>query len=323
MPELMTEAMDKRVLVVTPTTLFALCKAVVYGWRVEEQAANAQEISKLGLAGKDTLVGLIGNDTLDGGADADSLDGGDGDDLLLGGDGNDLLVGGIGNDRLYGGEGDDNLADDRSAASSLYGEGGNDILTAGGAGATLDGGDGDDQLFVDLPRIALGGAGNDVVTVLGWFYPGSVTIESIDGGAGNDELRLTGYPGPDDNALDFAKVTGFETLTISTASWGDVTLDDRNADSGSTLTVRLLGMYSGSSLNVDGSAETDAVIDMTGGASANRMVGGQLGDTLRGGASNDVIDGQAGNDDIVGGEGNDRITGVRAAEGIAAFLQPA
>ncbi|HEY9236423.1 MAG TPA: DNA recombination protein RmuC [Phenylobacterium sp.] len=48
LPELMSEAMDRRVLVVTPTTLFALCKAVVYGWRVEEQAANAQEISKLG-----------------------------------------------------------------------------------------------------------------------------------------------------------------------------------------------------------------------------------------------------------------------------------
>ena len=47
-PELMTEAMDKRVLVVTPTTLFALCKAVVYGWRVEDQARNAQEISRLG-----------------------------------------------------------------------------------------------------------------------------------------------------------------------------------------------------------------------------------------------------------------------------------
>ena len=47
-PELLAEAMDRRVLVVTPTTLFALCKAVVYGWRVEEQAANAQEIAKLG-----------------------------------------------------------------------------------------------------------------------------------------------------------------------------------------------------------------------------------------------------------------------------------
>jgi DNA recombination protein RmuC len=47
-PDLMTEAMDKRVVIVTPTTLFALCKAVVYGWRVEEQAANARLIADLG-----------------------------------------------------------------------------------------------------------------------------------------------------------------------------------------------------------------------------------------------------------------------------------
>jgi DNA recombination protein RmuC len=47
-PDLMTEAMDKRVLIVTPTTLFALCKAVAYGWRVEAQAKNADEIAKLG-----------------------------------------------------------------------------------------------------------------------------------------------------------------------------------------------------------------------------------------------------------------------------------
>ena len=40
--------MDKRVVIVTPSTLFALCKAVVYGWRVEEQAANAQKIAELG-----------------------------------------------------------------------------------------------------------------------------------------------------------------------------------------------------------------------------------------------------------------------------------
>jgi len=48
LPDLMTDAMNKRVLLVTPTTLFALCKAVAYGWRVEEQSANADKIAALG-----------------------------------------------------------------------------------------------------------------------------------------------------------------------------------------------------------------------------------------------------------------------------------
>jgi len=47
-PELMNQAMASRVVIVTPTTLFALCKAVSYGWRVEEQAANADKIAALG-----------------------------------------------------------------------------------------------------------------------------------------------------------------------------------------------------------------------------------------------------------------------------------
>jgi DNA recombination protein RmuC len=48
LPDLLTQAMDKRVIMVTPSSLFALCKAVAYGWRVEEQALNAKEIATLG-----------------------------------------------------------------------------------------------------------------------------------------------------------------------------------------------------------------------------------------------------------------------------------
>ncbi|RZJ93409.1 MAG: DNA recombination protein RmuC [Brevundimonas sp.] len=47
-PELMTQAMASRVVIVTPTTLFALCKAVAYGWRAEEQARNAEDVARLG-----------------------------------------------------------------------------------------------------------------------------------------------------------------------------------------------------------------------------------------------------------------------------------
>ena len=44
----MAEAMDRRVVLVTPTTLFALCKAVAYGWRAEDQAKNAARIVEVG-----------------------------------------------------------------------------------------------------------------------------------------------------------------------------------------------------------------------------------------------------------------------------------
>ena len=48
LPDLYAQGMDRRVILVTPSSLFALCKAVVYGWRVEEQNLNAKEIVNLG-----------------------------------------------------------------------------------------------------------------------------------------------------------------------------------------------------------------------------------------------------------------------------------
>ena len=48
LPNLLTDGMAQKVVVVTPTTLFALCKAVAYGWRVEDQAKGAEAIAALG-----------------------------------------------------------------------------------------------------------------------------------------------------------------------------------------------------------------------------------------------------------------------------------
>lgn len=122
----------------------------------------------VGGAGNDTLNGHGGNDWLHGGQGDDTIDGGTGADLVIGGTENDLLIGGDGDDKIYGNAGDDILQAGSGGNDRLYGGAGNDTLQGNVSNLThLHGEDGND--------ILVGATGN-----------------SLYGGKGNDEFRMTG-----------------------------------------------------------------------------------------------------------------------------------
>ncbi len=59
-PTLIEEAMAKRVLIATPTTLLAMLQAIAYGWQQERVAESAQAVSELGRELHGRLVKLSG-----------------------------------------------------------------------------------------------------------------------------------------------------------------------------------------------------------------------------------------------------------------------
>ncbi len=270
-----------------------------------------------------------GNDALTGGAQADTFDlTRGGIDIVHGGDGNDTFTLGAtltAADGIDGGTGTDtvSLNGDYSAGltftattltnvESLILAGGhsynfttNDSTVASGATLAVDGsalGAGDVLTFNGAAEtggsfsilagagtgVLIGGAGNDTFA-FGAFF---TAADTVNGGAGTDTLSLNG----DYSAgLTFGAttMTGIETVLLAGGHSYNLTTTDATVASGATLTVDASALGVGNTLTFDGSAETNGIFSVTGGAGNDLLM---LGAGLK---ASSVINGGAGNDTVV------------------------
>jgi Ca2+-binding RTX toxin-like protein len=189
--------------------------------------ANVTLIRVFGLGGNDVLTlsetngalpradlfGGSGNDALTGGSSNDQLFGEAGNDTLAGRGGVDFLFGGTENDTLTGGDADDQVFGQAGNDRMVWNPGDDTDLNEGAAGtdtAEVNGGNGAEQFTVSangirvrLDRVApapfsidVGTTENVVINanggddvVHGGGGLAALTRLTVDGGAGNDDLR--------------------------------------------------------------------------------------------------------------------------------------
>jgi len=297
----------------------------------------------IGSNGTNYLYGMDGNDDVRAAYGDDTLDGGAGDDTLWGAGDVNLLLGGDGDDKLYGQGNDDTLVG--GAGADLL-DGGTEIDTADYSASTawvnvdlslataqIGGGDGNHALgdtltgienlvgsnFGDVligngdANVLSGLSGNDTLTGLSGddrFVMGAnmTNADSIDGGAGVDQLDYT-YNAADPNAAHaLDRVTGVERIVLGDA---DTTIITTNgfATNNRYSPTRMVAIHAdaltaGHTLYLDASADlSDAIF------SGYYVTGSAGNDTMIGGAGDDTLRSWGGNDSMVGGDGNDFLYG--------------
>ena len=176
---------------------------------------------------------------------------------------------------LIGSDYDDMLTG--GSAGTIRGLGGDDVITGGTGNNMLYGGDGDD-LIIDIT-----GSG----------------IDTIDGGAGDDTIQITGTSSSAEN-IDGGE--GQDTLDFS-ARTADLTFD-----------MTAPGFMMANIEHVRGGSGNDTI---TGDAQENRLYGGPGNDTLDGGsgAERDLLDGGPGTDTATWANRDAAHGGVYAALG--------
>ena len=223
------------------------------------------------------------------------------------------ISGGSGNDSILGG----------SAADNIYGNSGNDSITANAGNDVVDGGAGNDTIVGGTGVDNLTGSdGDDTFNVTTTTdFIGLATVESVSGGAGNDNLAFVENTAITVAAADLAAISGIERITINgTANAGSVTLTDAVYTSNAVETLRIIdGDLTQGTLTVTASALTGTnSIHVTANSSTT------VNDTLTGGAGADTFvfattAGLESTDTVVGGAGTDTIS-LTASAAVTANL---
>jgi len=326
-----------------------------------------------------TVIGGSGQDWLFSGVTGDHLSGGAGHDVLTSGAGRVTLTGGADIDRFVIMPGSTTTIADFAGAAAFERI---DLRAFAGldfAGLTLVEQNG--STFVTLPRsnttvlvqnvlpAALsaadflfdgadtpfvftlttgadtftGGAADDLFDVSGNIAALDATMDSIDGGAGIDTLRIFGADRSlgtsrldamrSIEVIDLTNTTGANLATITaahvaTSDTGNILLRHGSADLlldtslvGKAADVVVEGTGTVTLGNIPGQKVTisdavaghvvggNGVVEIRGGALADLIEGGRLDDVLVGGAGSDTLYGHDGNDTLSGGTGDDILVG--------------
>jgi Ca2+-binding RTX toxin-like protein len=238
-----------------------------------------------GGAGRDVIFAGAGDDQVLAGADNDIVYGDAGADRIFGDQGNDMITAGAGDDAVFGGAGDDLFVAEVGDGNDVYfgdeGGGGTGIDTLDMSAATAN-------VTVNLGSGALShgtasssqtgndtiwgienvntGSGNDTITA-------SNAVNVINGGAGNDTFKFTSTVAANGDTIvtfepgDRIDLTAIDA-NIGTAGDQSFTLvsgaPTAAGQLGVTLETRADGDVTVIQGNIDGNAEADFTIEISG-----------------------------------------------------------
>ena len=187
--------------------------------------------------------------------------------------------------RLGGG---DDVA--RVGRGELFGGDGRDTLHGRDGYTILHGGAGDDLLTADVPALALGQAGNDVIRLDGGEARGGDGHDDLTGGSADE--TLLGGPGND---------------TLRGGDGDDTLLGDGDGLAGDDGDDVLYGEAGDDVLYAAGGSAARPANALFGGDGSDLLYGGPAHDLIEGGDDTDYLYGRAGDDTLLGQAGTDYI----------------